>query len=179
MIGTYKAFTSDLRRVRGADPRTRLIVRSMQAQQGKANLWAAALFICAVPAMSARANDWIYIVRSPDASTTFYKQLHSVITRDHKRRALILYDYTQVQQDPDTLLEHRSTVVVALADCASYKLATVQSTDYSDNMAKGKVLRETAAIPDEALRYVSVARASGSLDDAVMKSLCSRKKALI
>jgi hypothetical protein len=63
-------------------------------------------------------------------------------------------------------------VVLASADCQSYRLATVQSTTYAGNMAKGTVVAKSLTFPKEALRYIAVARSSGSANDRVMKSLC-------
>jgi hypothetical protein len=126
-------------------------------------------------AAAAHAGAWSLVTKSDDGLTAFYLDSASVVVVGGTRRARILYDYQQTQQDPDTLVEHRSVVVLASADCQGYRLATMQSTTYAANMAKGKVVAKSLTFPEDELRYVTVSLASGSLDDRIMKSLCGTK----
>jgi hypothetical protein len=137
------------------------------------SVWYASFLLASVAA--AHAGAWSLIARGDDGLTAFYMDSASIVVAGGTRRARILYDYQQTQQDPDTLVEHRSMVVMASADCLHYRLATVQSITYAANMAKGKVVARSLAFPDEELRYVTVAPASGSVDARVMKSLCGMK----
>jgi hypothetical protein len=134
-----------------------------------------AMFLLAVGS-AARAGTWDLIVKSDDGLTAFYLDSHSLAMAAGARRARLLYDYQQTQQDPDTLVEHRSVVVLASADCRNYRLATVQATAYADNMAKGRIVTKSPAFPKDELRYVTVSPASGSVDDKVLQSLCALKK---
>jgi hypothetical protein len=133
-----------------------------------------ALFLVAGSA-TAHTGAWSLIAKSDDGLIAFYVDSASIVVAGGTRRARVLYDYQQTQQDPDTLVEHRSVVVLASADCQGYRLATMQSTTYAANMAKGKVVVRSLTFPEEELRYVTVSPASGSVDARVVKYLCGTK----
>ncbi len=82
----------------------------------------------------------------------------------------LLYDYKALQQDPDTFVENRSTTALTSLDCQNRKLASMQSTMYAGNMAKGKVVVTSATLPESDLHYVEVA--PGSIDEKVLNYAC-------
>jgi hypothetical protein len=138
----------------------------------------AALCLCMVSAaLQAQPARWSPVAKSDDGIITFYKDPGSMVVAGDTRRVRLLYDYQQMQQDPDTLIEHLSTIVLASADCRNYKLASVQSADYAAKMGKGKLVTKSRILPPEQLHYVSVSPSSGSVDDKIMKSVCGENGA--
>jgi hypothetical protein len=133
----------------------------------------AAFCLCMVSAaLQAQPTHWSLVSKSGDGIVTFYKDAGSVTVARGTRLVRLLYDYQQIQQDPDTLMEHRSTIVLVSADCRNHRLASVQSTDYAANMGKGKLVVKSRSLPPEQLHYISVSPSSGSVDDKIMKSVC-------
>ena len=123
----------------------------------------------AFPRPSAAA--WNFITSSDDGLMSFYGDLESVVHRGNALRIRLLFDYKDVQQDPDTLIEHRSTIELATVQCSDRRIAAVQATSYSRNMGKGKVVVTTERMPDERLRYVAAKPAS--VDDKVVSFACA------
>jgi hypothetical protein len=118
----------------------------------------------------AQASSWDFIVKSDDGLVTFYGDPKSLVVRGSMRKVRLLYDYKKLQQDPDTFVENRSTTAVTSLDCQNRKLASMQSTMYAGNMAKGKVTVTSALLPESDLHYVEVA--SGSIDEKVLNYAC-------
>lgn len=87
------------------------------------------------------------------------------------RRARLLFDFTSVQQNPDTLVEHRSAVEVASVDCRRHALAMIESTDYAMNMGRGAAMTKMKS-PQPA-RYVVAA--SGSIDERMVDFVCGAR----
>jgi hypothetical protein len=118
----------------------------------------------------AQASSWDLIVNSDDGLMTFYGDPKSLVVRGPMRRVRLLYDYKLLQQDPDTFVENRSTTALTSLDCENRKLASMQSTMYAGNMAKGKVVVKSATLPESDLHYVE--GAAGSIDEKVLNYAC-------
>jgi hypothetical protein len=102
---------------------------------------------------------------------TFYGDPKSAALYGTMRRMWLLYDYQQVQQDPDTFVETRSIVGLASFDCRHRKLGTVQSTNYAGNMGKGKAVVKSAPLSAKNIHYVDAT--SGSVDGKVLTFVCT------
>src|ERR1700733_9448203 len=72
-----------------------------------------ALTICcfAIPT-EALAAAWKHIAVSDDGLVNFYTDVESVAAKGSTRRVRLLFDFSKVQQDPDTLIEHRSIIEI-------------------------------------------------------------------
>jgi hypothetical protein len=86
----------------------------------------------------------------------------------------LLFDYTELQQDPDTLIEHRSTIELASVDCRDRRLAAIEATSYSRNMGRGTAVVQNPPDPGGRLRYVHAA--PGSIDDKVVTFVCTARR---
>lgn len=113
---------------------------------------------------------WDLIARSDDGLMTFYGERNSVRAHGDALRVRLLFDYAQMQQDPDTLIEHRSMIEIASVDCRGRRLAAIEATSYARNMGKGRAVVVNEQAPDTALRYVKAAPAS--IDDRVVTFAC-------
>ena len=76
-----------------------------------------ALIICclAIPT-DALAAAWKHVAVSDDGLVNFYVDAESVAAKGPTLRVRLLFDFSKVQQDPDTLIEHRSTIEIAFLD---------------------------------------------------------------
>ena len=114
---------------------------------------------------------WKHITSSDDGLTNFYMDINGVVVQGSIRRVRLLFDFSQVQQDPDTLIEHRSVVEVASIDCRHHSLAPIEATSYSENMGRGRtVLRSAPAQPRP------VIAASASIDERVIDFACKVRR---
>ncbi len=129
---------------------------------------AIALFACA---SQAEARQWNYVAKSDDGLVTFYGDRKSTAVQGTLRRMWMLYDYQQVQQDPDTFVETRSIVSLASFDCRNRKLGTIQSTNYAGNMGKGKAVVKSVPLSAREIHYVNAA--PGSIDEKVLTFACT------
>jgi|SRR5579871_273743 len=136
----------------------------------RSGLWA--LVWCAASvAAPCWAATWDLITVSDQDLVRFYVDPASVRKQGSVRRARLLFDYKQVQQDPDTLIEHRSTVEVASIDCGHHRLAPIEATSYAGNMGQGAAVVVNEAVAESRLRYVDAA--AGSIDDKVVSFVCA------
>ena len=110
-------------------------------------------------------------------SHDLYGERNSVRAHGDALRVRLLFDYAQMQQDPDTLIEHRSMIEIASVDCRGRRLAAIEATSYARNMGKGRAVVVNEQAPDTALRYVKAAPAS--IDDRVVTFACSRPAARV
>ena len=113
----------------------------------------------------------VLITKSDDGLMTFYGDPKSIVHRGDALRIRLLFDYRELQQDPDTLIEHRSTVELASVECRNRRIAAVQATSYSRNMGRGRKVIAGERVPDERLRYVVAKPAS--IDDKVVSFACA------
>jgi len=159
--------------LRGSSFRMARLSLCALARRGRVRCGAAAFVLLVVlPLPSAAA--WSFITRSDDGLMSFYGDPASIGHRGNARRIRLLFDYKDLQQDPDTLIEHRSTIEVASVECGDRRIAAVQATSYSRNMARGTVVSTTERIPDERLRYVTAKPAS--VDDKVVSFACAPRR---
>ena len=105
---------------------------------------------------------------------TFYGDSKTIVHRGNALRIRLLFDYQELQQDPDTLIEHRSTVELASVECRNRRIAAVQATGYSRNMGRGRAVVAGERVPDERLRYV--AAKPSSIDDKVVSFACAPRQ---
>ena len=117
---------------------------------------------------------WHLITRTDDGLMTFYADPKSMSRHGHKVRVRLLFDYAQVQQDPDTLVEHRSTIELASVDCSGRSIAPVQATSYERPMARGRVVARDERVPEASLRFIKAAPAS--IDDKVVTFACRSRR---
>src|SRR5262249_53908563 len=109
----------------------------------RAGRWLGLLACCCVTVPGhATGSAWTHITASDDGLMNFYFDATSVVENGAVRRVRLLFDYTRLQQDPDTLIEHRSTIELASIDCSHRTLAPVEATSYADNMGRGRVVAE-------------------------------------
>lgn len=128
------------------------------------------LFVaCAAHVPHAAAAAWSHVTSSPDGLIDFYVDKSS-IKGGHERTGRVLYDYRNVQQDPDTLEEHRSTVVSARADCVARRIGIMRSANYADAMGHGKAI-DLASIAAPEMHSVS----SGTIDDQIRAAMCAKR----
>jgi hypothetical protein len=116
---------------------------------------------------------WDFIAKSDDGLMTFYGDRGSVVPHGGAFRVRLLFDYAQMQQDPDTLIEHRSMIELASVDCLGRRLAAVEATSYARNMGKGAAVVKNERVPDPSLSYVRATPAS--VDDRVVTFVCESR----
>jgi hypothetical protein len=134
-----------------------------------------ALFVLLVAfSCPSAAAAWDFITRSDDGLVNFYGDPKSIVHRGDALRIRLLFDYQQLQQDPDTLIEHRSTIELASVECRERRIAAVQATSYSRNMGRGRPVVANEHVPEERLRYVTAKPAS--VDDKVVSFACARRR---
>ena len=113
---------------------------------------------------------WSFITSSDDGLMTFYGDHKSIEPHKGALRVRLLFDYAQLQQDPDTLIEHRSTVEIASIDCHDRRLAAIEATSYAKNMGRGAAVVVNERVPDPSLHYVKAT--PGTVDDKVVTFVC-------
>jgi hypothetical protein len=130
---------------------------------------AALIIVCcfAIPT-DGLAIAWRHITASDDGLANFYTDTKSVVAHGSVRRVRLLFDFSKVQQDPDTLIEHRSIVELVSIDCRHHSLAPIEATSFAENMAGGRAVVTTAS--PQPLRHVVAA--SGSVDERVIDFVC-------
>lgn len=116
------------------------------------------------------------VTRSDDSLMTFYGDRKSIKPHKGALRVRLLFDYAQLQQDPDTLIEHRSTVEVASVNCRDRRLAAIEATSYAKNMGRGAAVVVNERVPDPGLRYVKAT--PGSIDDEVVTFVCKISRSI-
>jgi hypothetical protein len=136
----------------------------------KASSWGIGLLAMST-ALNAQSTSWRLMVKSDDGQIAFYADSASLAIHDTLRTVRLLYDYAQIQQNPDTLERHISTIELASIDCKSRRIAPVQSTNYAGHKGAGAVVSKSVSLPKEQLRYVTAA--ADSLDDKVVKYVCA------
>ncbi len=143
--------------------------------QTRAIVWTrrlAVVILSASTAISAAQESiWSVVTKTDDGLMTFYGDRTSVVVQGSLRRAKLLYDYKLLQQDPDTFVEHRSTIEIVSVDCRNHRIAAVQSTDYAGNMGKGTISVQSIELPPEQLRYIVAKPAS--IDERVISYVCA------
>jgi len=83
------------------------------------------------------ASNWVSVAASPDGLVEFYVDAANI--RGSARRSVrLLYEYQQVQQDPDTFDEHRSSVVSAVIDCLKPQIAVTKIENFVAPMGRGR-----------------------------------------
>jgi hypothetical protein len=129
----------------------------------------ALIIVCcfAAPA-DAFGSAWKHITTSDDGLANFYMDAKSVVVRGSIRRVRLLFDFSKLQQDPDSLIEHRSIVEVASIDCRRHALAPIEAISFARNMGRGRAV-VTMASP-QPLRHVVAATAS--IDERVIDFVC-------
>ena len=129
----------------------------------------ALLIVCAFAAPAdARAAAWTHITTSADGFTSFYMDAKGSTTHRSPRRVRLLFDFSQLQQDPDTLIEHRSMVETASIDCRHRTLATIDATSFAEHMGRGRaVVTQTSPQP-----LKPAVAAPGSIDERVIDFVC-------
>jgi len=126
----------------------------------------AAAVMLPATAISAAETAWTRVTASQDGLITFYID-RAGIRGERMRTVRLLYDYRDVQQDPDTLKEHRSSIVVSRIDCAGRRIGMIRSEDFTAPMGRGK--REShAASGQPEMRPV----AGGSIDAKIIRAAC-------
>ena len=115
---------------------------------------------------------WKHITTSADGLTSFYLDAKRSVTRGSPRRVRLLFDFSKLQQDPDTLIEHRSMVEGASIDCQRRTLAPIEATGYAENMGRGRAV-VTMASPQP---LKAVAAAPGSIDARVIDFVCQARR---
>lgn len=118
--------------------------------------------------MDATGATWKHLTASEDNLVNFYIASGRVVRKASTRQVRLLFDFTMVQQNPDTLVEHRSTVEVASIDCRGHAIAAITSTDYAMNMGRGRAVGRMASPHRER----PVAAKSGSIDGRVIDFVC-------
>ena len=115
-----------------------------------------ALTICcfAIPT-EALAAAWKHIAVSDDGLVNFYTDVESVAAKGSTRRVRLLFDFSKVQQDPDTLIEHRSIIEIAFLDCRRRTIAPIEAISFSENKGRGRPLVSTKS--PQPLRHVVAA----------------------
>jgi hypothetical protein len=160
-------------RIRGSPSRSaghilRVIERRHRRRYG------VALFVLLVAFSCPSASAWDFITKSDDGLMNFYGDPKSMVHRGDTLRIRLLFDYRELQQDPDTLIEHRSTIELASVECRDRRIAAVQATSYSRNMGRGRAVVANERVPEERLRYVAAKPAS--VDDKVVSFACARRR---
>jgi hypothetical protein len=138
----------------------------------KACAWGLGLLAMST-APSAQSTSWRVVVKSDDGQIAFYADSSSLVIQDTLRTVRLLYDYAQIQQNPDTLERHLSTIELASIDCKNGRIAPVQSTNYVGHKGAGAIVSKSVTVPKEQLRYVTAA--ADSLDDKVVNYVCAIK----
>jgi hypothetical protein len=136
----------------------------------KASSWGIGLLAMST-ALNAQSTSWRFVVKSDDGQIVFYADSTSLTIHDTLRTVRLLYDYTQTQQNPDSLERHLSTIELASIDCKSRRIAPVQSTNYAGQKGTGAAVSKSVSVPTEQLRYVTAV--ADSLDDKVVKRVCA------
>jgi hypothetical protein len=129
----------------------------------------ALLIVCgfAAPA-GARGKAWTHVTTSADGLTSFYLDAKGSMMHGSPRHVRLLFDFKQLQQDPDTLIEHRSMVETASIDCQHRTLATIEATSYAEHMGRGRaVVTQTSPQP-----LKPVVAAPNSIDEHVVDFVC-------
>ena len=138
----------------------------------RAGRWFGLVACCCVTALGhATGLAWTHITASDDGLLNFYFDANSVVEHGTIRSVRLLFDYTRLQQDPDTLIEHRSIVELTSIDCLHHTLAPVEAASYDGNMGVGRVVVE--ATSPQPLRYATAT--PGSVDDRVIDSVCNTR----
>jgi hypothetical protein len=128
----------------------------------------ALIIICFATPTGALAAAWRHIAVSDDGLVNFYMDAKSVAAKGSTRRARLLFDFSKVQQDPDTLIEHRSTIEMVFLDCRSRTIAPIEAISYSDHKGLGQPVISTKS--PEPLRHVVAA--PKSIDGRVLDFVC-------
>jgi hypothetical protein len=124
-----------------------------------------------VAPVGARGPAWKHITTSADGLTSFYMDAKGSVAHGSTRRVRLLFDFSQLQQDPDTLIEHRSMVETASIDCRRRTLATIEATSYAENMGRGRaVVTQTSPQP-----LKQVVAAPESIDERVINFVCDAR----
>jgi hypothetical protein len=134
--------------------------------------WLALVAACfiAVP-VNAAIQAWEHVTASDDSLTNFYVDARSVAAHGSTRLVRLLFDYAQLQQNANTLVEHRSSVELVLIDCRHRAIAPIEAIHYGGNMGHGGVVaRETSPQP---LRQVLATPAS--IDERVVDFVCESR----
>ena len=111
---------------------------------------------------------WKHVATSDDGLANFYMDAKSVVAHGSLRRVRLLFDFSKLQQDPDSLIEHRSIVEVASIDCRRHALAPIEATSFAGNMGAGRAVVTTTS--PQPLRHVVAATAS--IDERVIDFVC-------
>ena len=128
-----------------------------------------ALIICcfAIPT-DALAAAWKHISVSDDGLVNFYMDAERVAAKGSTLRVRLLFDFSKVQQDPDTLIEHRSTIEIAFLDCRRRTIAPIEAISYSGNKGRGRPV-----VFDEISTTASPRRRGPqSIDERVVDFVC-------
>ena len=126
------------------------------------------MICCFVIPNDALAAVWKHIAVSNDGLVNFYMDAKSVAAKGSTRRVRLLFDFSKMQQDPDTLIEHRSTIEMAFLDCRHHTIAPIEAISYAENMARGRAVVATKS--PEPLRHVVAA--PKSIDERVVDFVC-------
>src|SRR5262245_27464973 len=136
----------------------------MEPPSMRAGRWLGLLACCFVTAPGhATGSAWTHITASDDGLMNFYFDATIVVEHGAMRSVRLLFDYTRLQQDPDTLIEHRSTIELASIDCLHHTLAPVKAASYDGNMGHGRIVVE--ATSPQPFRQVTATL--GSVDERV------------
>jgi hypothetical protein len=127
--------------------------------------------VALVSAEAMAAATWQPIVESADGLVSFYGDPATLTVQGPIRRIRLLYDYKQVQQDPDTLVNMRSQSVLVSLDCVDHRIGPVQEIRYADNMAQGAVVGKSK--PTTRVTYKEIA--PDSINMKVMQYTCALK----
>jgi len=117
---------------------------------------------------AAAQSGWTRVAEDP-RGIVFYAKAPRTSARDRVSLDL-LYDYRDVQQDPDTLLSHRSAWVAVTVDCRNRALRMGDMRKFGENMARGPVVERTHASD---VRYREAR--PDTMDDAIVRFACKRK----
>ena len=117
-------------------------------------------------APGAYGASWSRVTSSPDGLVDFYID-RAGITGSDPRSVRILYDYRDVQQDPDTLVEQRSSIITARIDCRHSTITIIQSRDFGERMARGKP-SSVSAVRQPVQKHI----ADGTIDQRIQQAVC-------
>jgi hypothetical protein len=123
---------------------------------------------CFATTTDAVAAAWKHIAVSDDQLVSFYMDSESVAAKGSTRRVRLLFDYSRTQQDPDTLIEHRSTIEMALLDCRRRTIAPIEAVSYAENKGRGRAVVSTKS-PEPIRHVVAEPR---SIDERVVDFVC-------
>lgn len=123
--------------------------------------------------LPAFAASWQRIADGANGLITYYAGA-SVRADGKLRRVELLYDYKELQENPDGNHDHetdfRSTTTIAYVDCQSRRIAVEGVRNFEMNMGKGKVVGRSPMAPSRKFQEIS----AGAEDDAVFRWVCAR-----